>query len=301
MKTTPKKIAGIGELLWDVLPQGKQMGGAPCNFAFHALRAGFDAYVISAVGEDRDGEEILRVMDQLEVNKSFVQINPAYSTGTVTVELDSAGIPDYTIHENVAWDHINWTEDLGILAGEMDAVCFGSLAQRNQVSGNTIRRFLETTTQECLRVYDINLRQSFYNRETVLRSLKLANVLKLNEDELPVLAGYLGYDGSEEDTLTRLLGDFQLRLIAYTQGSQGSWLMTPDEKSHCEVPSVEIADTVGAGDSFTAALLAGTLNGLPLKRVHAAATEVAAFVCSQHGATPKLPVSLLDQLKPAKH
>jgi fructokinase len=183
----------------------------------------------------------------------------------------------------------------------MDAVCFGSLAQRNQVSGNTIRRFLETTTPECLRVYDINLRQAFYDRETVLRSLELANVLKLNEDELPVLAGYLGYDGSEEDTLTRLLGNFQLRLIAYTKGSQGSWLMTPDETSHCEVPSVEVADTVGAGDSFTAALLAGTLNGLSLKRVHKAATEVAAFVCSRHGATPKLPAHLLNLLKPNKH
>lgn len=301
MKTTPKKIAGIGELLWDVLPQGKQMGGAPCNFAFHALQAGFDAHVISAVGEDQDGREILMVMDQLEVNKSTVQINSAYPTGTVTVELDSAGIPDYIIHENVAWDHINWSEDLGILAGEMDAVCFGSLAQRNQVSGNTIRRFLETTTPECLRVYDINLRQSFYDRETVLRSLELANVLKLNEDELPVLAGYLGYDGSEEDTLTSLLGDFQLRLIAYTKGSQGSWLMTPDETSHCEVPSVEVADTVGAGDSFTAVLLAGILNGLSLKRVHEAATEVAAFVCSRHGATPQLPANLLNLLKPNKH
>jgi len=296
-KHKQKKVAGIGELLWDVLPQGKQMGGAPCNFAFHALQAGFDAKVVSAVGEDPLGEEILQVMDRLELSKTFVQIQSDYPTGTVTVELSGEGMPNYNIHENVAWDHIGWSEALSTLAGEVDAVCFGSLAQRNQDSGNTIQRFLEATRPECLRVYDINLRQSFYNRDTILHSLKLANVLKLNEDELPVLAGYLEFDGEEEDILTKLLSDFQLMLIAYTKGSQGSWLVTPDERSHCEVPSVKIADTVGAGDSFTATLLAGTLNGLPLKKIHAAATEVAAYVCSQHGATPKLPAHLLNQLK----
>ena len=299
MAVKPKqiKIAGIGELLWDVLPKGKQMGGAPCNFAFHALQAGFEAHVISAVGEDPDGEEILQVMDQLELSKTFVQIHPDYPTSTVTVELSGEGMPNYTIHENVAWDHIGWTEDLIELAGQVDAVCFGSLAQRNKVSGNTIQRFLEATRPECLRVFDINLRQSFYDRGTILHSLRLANVLKLNEDELPVLAGFLGYEGSEQDILTNLLSDFQLRLIAYTKGSQGSWLMTAKETSHCEVPTVKIADTVGAGDSFTATLLAGTLNGLPLNSIHKTATEVAAFVCSQHGATPKLPKHLLEQLK----
>jgi fructokinase len=296
-KHNQKKVAGIGELLWDVLPQGKQMGGAPCNFAFHAMQAGFDAHIVSAVGEDPEGKEILQVLGELGLDQTYVQNHPDYPTGTVTVELAGEGIPSYTIHENVAWDHIAWTEALGTLAGEVDAVCFGSLAQRNQVSGFTILRFLETTQPECLRVYDINLRQSFYNRDAILNSLNLANVLKLNEDELPVLAAYLGFEGSEQEILTKLLNEFQLRLIAYTKGSQGSWLVTPDESSRCEVPKVKIADTVGAGDSFTATLLAGTLNGLPLNTIHALATEVAAFVCSQHGATPKLPNHLLDQLK----
>ena len=292
-----KKVAGIGELLWDILPHGKQMGGAPCNFAFHAMQAGFEAHVVSVVGEDQDGREILEVMNQLGLGQSYVQTKAEYPTGTVTVELAGEGIPEYIIHEDVAWDHISWNGELDALAGEVDAVCFGSLAQRTRVSRDTIRLFLETTRQECLRVYDINLRQSFYNRETLLQSLKLANVLKLNEDELPVLAGFLGLEGSKEEILKRLLKDFQLSLIAFTMGSQGSWLMTPDDTSRCEVPKVEIADTVGAGDSFTAALLAGILNELPLNSIHKTATEVAAFVCSQHGATPILPDYLLDQLK----
>jgi fructokinase len=292
-----KKIGGIGELLWDVLPKGKQLGGAPCNFAFHAMQAGFEAPVISAIGEDQDGEEIRQVMGRLGLDQRYVQIRPEYPTGTVSVTLDGSGIPDYTIHENVAWDHIQWTKELESLAGELDAVCFGSLAQRKQESGNTIQGFLKASKAECLRVYDINLRQSFYERDTVLDSLRMANVLKLNEDELPVLAGFLGLKGDEEAMLSSLLDDFQLSLIAYTKGSKGSWLLTSNESSHCEVPSVEVADTVGAGDSFTATLLAGTLNGLPLKKVHTIATEVAAFVCSQHGATPKLPERLLNQLK----
>jgi len=298
MNTRAKKIAGIGELLWDVLPQGKQLGGAPCNFAFHAMQAGFDAQVVSAVGEDSDGEEILGIMKQLGLSQSYVQNHPDFPTGRVSVELTGDGIPSYTIHENVAWDHIRWMRDLEILAGEVEAVCFGSLAQRNKVSAHTIRRFLEATGPECLRVYDINLRQSFYDRETILRSLELSNVLKLNEEELPVLAGILNIQGSEEELLSRLLDDFHLWLIAYTQGSRGSWLVTGDKTSHCEVPQVEIADTVGAGDSFTAILVAGTLNGLPLESIHRTATDVAAFVCSRHGATPRLPDNLLRELVP---
>jgi len=299
MQTQARKIAGIGELLWDLLPRGKQLGGAPCNFAFHAMQAGFDAHVVSALGKDRDGEEILRVMGQLGLDPQHIQIHPEYPTGTVSVELAEEGIPTYTIHENVAWDFITWTRELESLAAEVEAVCFGSLAQRNQVSGGTIQRFLEATGTECLRVFDINLRQSFYDKKTLVRSLELCNILKLNEDELPVLAGFLNLQGSEEEILDRLLQAYQLRLIAYTKGSQGSWLMTPDESSRSKVPPVEIADTVGAGDSFTATLLAGTLNGLPLKHIHQTATEVAAFVCSRHGATPVLPQHLLARLYPS--
>ncbi len=291
------KIAGIGELLWDLLPLGKQLGGAPCNFAFHALQAGCETYVISAIGTDKEGEEILQVMDQLDLNTSFVQSTSKYPTGTVSVLLDSAGIPDYTIHENVAWDHIMWGDGLKSLAQELDAVCFGSLAQRNPVSKETIWRFIEATKEECLKVFDINLRQSFYCREDIIHSLEIANVLKLNEDELPILCSYLGIEGKEEQMLTQLLQDFQLKLIAFTRGGEGSLLVTSDDRSFSGVPEIKIADTVGAGDSFTAILLAGMLFGLPLARTHALATEVAAYVCTRNGATPRLPENLISQIK----
>jgi fructokinase len=291
-----KKIAGIGEVLWDVLPQGKELGGAPCNFAFHAMQAGMDAFVISAIGSDPDGEEILGVLKHLNLRKDYIQLKSEYPTGRVTVTLDEKGIPAYIIHENVAWDYIGWNESLKKLASELDAVCFGSLAQRSEVSGQTIRTFLEATGTDCLRVYDINLRQAFYQKENILRSLELCNVLKLNEEELPLLAGMLNLEANEESLLRTLLEDYQLKLMAYTKGGQGSWLMTQDELSRCEVPPVKIADTVGAGDSFTATLLSGILHDMPLKKVHRLATDVAAYVCSQHGATPKLPTELLAQL-----
>jgi fructokinase len=295
MAINPKKrIAGIGELLWDVLPEGKQMGGAPCNFAFHALQTGCEAYVISAVGKDKDGDEILGIISQLGLDSEFIQTADGYPTGTVSVKLDDHGNPEFTIHENVAWDNITWDKKLSVLAQEMDAVCFGSLAQRNSTSKNTIWNFLEATKNECLRVFDINLRQSFYNPKIILKSLEFASVLKLNEDELPVVAGILKYLGNEKSILYQLLTSFQLQLIAYTKGSQGSILVTPDCWSYSEVPKIKVADTVGAGDSFTAILICGLLEGIDLRTIHKKATEVAAFVCSQKGATPVVSKKLLE-------
>jgi len=293
----PYKVAGIGELLWDVLPQGKQLGGAPCNFAFHALQSGFESYVISAIGQDKDGDEILQVLDKLGLNASFVQSKPDYQTGTVTVKLDKAGIPDYTIHENVAWDYIEQNIKLKAFAKEVDAICFGSLAQRSRVSMATIWSFLESTRPDCLKVFDINLRQSFYTRETILKSLEFANVLKLNDDELSVLASFIGYEGDEESVIRQLLKEFELKLIAYTKGAMGSILLTHDEISYSEVREVEVEDSVGAGDSFTAFLVAGILNNIELKKIHRAATDVASYVCTQHGATPDLPGELTEQIQ----
>lgn len=297
MKRKPGKIAGIGEVLWDMLPGGKKLGGAPCNFAFHALQAGFDAHVVSSVGIDREGEEICQVLDQLGLNRSFVQRTSRYPTGTVTVKLDLSGVPDYTIHENVAWDHIEMDYGLEALAGEVDAVCFGSLAQRSRVSKETIWRFLELTRGDCLRVFDINLRQDFYERENILKSLDYASVLKLNEEELPIVAGYLGCKGDAEGILQQIKERFSLQLIAYTKGANGSILLGNNEISHAEVPRVEVVDTVGAGDSFTAILVAGLLNGLPLHEAHTAATEIAAYVCSRKGATPGLPKHLARKIR----
>ncbi len=281
------QVAGIGELLWDMLPQGKQLGGAPCNFAYHAFQAGCQPFVISALGADASGDDILKRFGELGLDKNFVQRTDNLPTGTVTVSLDKNGIPAYIIHENVAWDSIVWNAPLETLAKSVDAVCFGSLAQRNTVSRQTILNFLEATRTDCLRVFDINLRQSFYTEDIIMRSLELANILKLNDDELPVVAELIGLQGNDEELLLQLLNRFSLKLIALTKGAKGSLLFTENEQSYLEVPKVKIADTVGAGDSFTAVLVAGLLENHDLKRIHKTATNVAAFVCTQNGAMPE--------------
>jgi len=280
------KVVGIGELLWDMLPQGKQIGGAPCNFAYHAFQAGCRPFVISALGADASGDEILAKFDEFGLDKSFVQRTANLPTGTVTVSLDMNGIPTYIIHENVAWDNIVWNNPLETLAKNVDAVCFGSLAQRNTVSQQTILSFLNATKTDCLRVFDINLRQTFYNNETILKSLELANILKLNDDELPVVAELIGLLGNDNELLSQLMNRFNLKLIALTKGAKGSLLQTENDQSFMEVTKVQIADNVGAGDSFTAVLVAGLLQNHELKRIHETATQVAAFVCTQDGAMP---------------
>jgi len=288
MKNKPV-VAGIGELLWDMLPEGKQLGGAPCNFAYHASQAGCESFVVSALGTDEPGKEILDLFGELALDTSCVQQKSDFPTGTVTVSLDTNGIPSYIIHENVAWDHIAWNPSLEALAKEVDAVCFGSLAQRNPESRQTILNFLKSTGADCLRVFDINLRQSFFSREIIYQSLELSTILKLNDDELPVVAGILGISGTDEELLMQILKMFDLRLIALTKGAKGSLLFTEKEHSFTEVPKVEIADTVGAGDSFTAVLVAGLLQNHDLKKIHEKATRIAAYVCTQKGATPKIP------------
>ena len=281
------KVAGIGELLWDLLPAGKELGGAPCNFAYHASRAGCESFVVSALGTDGLGEDILALFDEHGLTKSYVQQTADFPTGTVTVSLDANGIPSYIIHENVAWDNIGWNSTLETLAKSVDAVCFGSLAQRNTVSRQTILNFLKATRTDCLRVFDINLRQAFYSEHVIVQSLQLSNILKLNEDELPVVAKLLALNGNDDELLTQLMQQFKLKMIALTKGDKGSFLRTKDEKSFMEVPKVKIADTVGAGDSFTAVLVAGLLQNHKLKTIHENATRVAAFVCTQNGAMPE--------------
>ena len=280
------KVAGIGELLWDLLPKGKQLGGAPCNFAYHASREGCESFVVSTIGRDGLGKEILALFDERALDTSYVQQTANFPTGTVEVTLDSNGIPGYIIHENVAWDNIGWNSSLEALAKNVDAVCFGSLAQRNTVSRQTILNFLNATKADCLRVFDINLRQAFYTEDIILKSLELANILKLNDDELPVLAELLGLHGNDDDLLKQLMQKFNLKLVALTKGAKGSLLLTGNEESYLEVPKVKIVDTIGAGDSFTAVLVAGMLQNRKLKEIHESATQLAAFVCTQNGAMP---------------
>jgi fructokinase len=286
MKERPL-VAGIGELLWDILPSGRQLGGAPCNFSFHAKQAGCDSFIISAIGSDEMGAGIKKVLTELGLSDKYVQEN-RYPTSTVTVDLKENGHPDYIIHENVAWDHLSPDNGMEKLAAEIDAVCFGTLAQRNNESETVIKSFLSATKSSCLKVFDINLRQHYYSKELILNSLNLSDVLKLNEDELPVVADFFGFPGSPENQLDQILRNFKLKFIVYTLGEKGSYIISGKELSFCEVPKVVIADTVGAGDTFTAVFVAGILKGIPLKEIHHKATASAAYVCTQKGAMPKI-------------
>lgn len=287
------KIAGIGEILWDVLPTGKQLGGAPCNFAYHCRQAGADGVVVSAVGNDRLGGELLDRLSELGVPDSYVQVSNCFGTGVVNVEVDSSGVPSYDIKDGVAWDNIAFTPSLSSLASSLDAVCFGSLAQRNTVSRDTIMSFVSSTRRDCLRVFDVNLRQSYFSPEVIVKSLELANVLKLNDEELPVIAGILGY--SEERAIASLMRDFGIGTVAYTRGANGSILFRGGEMSESGASDTVVEDTVGAGDSFTAMLVCGILKGLDLYTLHMIANKVASFVCSRKGATPAIPEELLHK------
>jgi len=280
-------IAGIGELLWDCLPSGKQLGGAPCNFAFHAMQAGCEGIVVSAIGKDALGTELKHVIHHLGLSNQYIQENE-FPTSTVTVELNENGHPNYTIHENVAWDHIRWNKDMEQLAKKLDAVCFGSLAQRNTESEHSIESFISALKPDCLKVFDINLRQNFYSEANIINSLTISDVLKLNEDELPIVTKYLRFNGNLESQIDQLIKKFNLKYVVYTMGSNGSIIKSAKESSSAEVPIIQVADTVGAGDAFTAIFIAGILRGIPLKEIHKKATEIAAYICTQKGATPKL-------------
>jgi len=289
-------LVGLGEILWDMLPEGKQLGGAPANFAYHAQALGGKGYVVSCVGNDELGGEILSVVEGIGLDKQYIAVDENHPTGTVTIELDNEGKPNYVIHENVAWDFIPSNSSLMELATEIDCVCFGSLCQRSEVSRETVRSFLGATKEKCLRIFDINLRQKFYSREIVKSMLELSNVLKLNDEELPVVAEMLGIEGDETKALSTLATRYDLRLIALTKGAEGSRLYTAEEDSHCEgVAPAMIADTVGAGDSFTAAIAMGLLRGDGLEEINSFANRLASFVCTQNGATPRLPENLIKK------
>jgi fructokinase len=286
---------GLGEILWDMLPAGKQLGGAPANFAYHAQALGGQGVVVSCVGDDELGQEIITRLDELGLDRRYLAVDKSHPTGTVTVELDEYGKPDYTIHENVAWDFIPWHPRLAELAGRTDAVCFGSLCQRSEISHRAVRAFLEATVPECLRVFDINLRQSYFNKGIVQTMLELSNVLKLNDEELPVVAELLGLAGSEDELFARLTDNYGLRVIAVTRGGHGSRLYAQGRSSEHKGFRAQVADTVGAGDSFAAAITLGLLCGRSLDEINEFANSLASFVCSQSGATPRLPDRLASE------
>ena len=288
----------MGEALWDVLPEGKKIGGAPANFAYHVSQFGLNSKVVSAVGEDKLGAEIL---ENLQAKKLKMQIETVpYPTGTVQVALDAEGVPCYDIKEGVAWDNIPYTKELDELAHQACAVCFGSLAQRSVVSRNTINAFLDAMPhdEKVLKIFDINLRQSFYTKEILCNSFKKCNILKINDEELVTVSRMFGYPGIDlQDKCWILLGKYNLKMLILTCGVNGSYVFTPGEMSFVETPKVEVADTVGAGDSFTAAFVSAILNGKAVREAHELAVETSAYVCTQNGAMPELPAELINRLK----
>ena len=286
-------VVGMGEALWDMLPEGKKIGGAPANFAYHVSQFGLDSRVVSAVGEDELGAEILKNFREKKLN-CMIEIVP-YPTGTVQVELDINGVPCYDIREGVAWDNIPFTPALEGLARQTRAVCFGSLAQRSVVSRETINRFLDAMPdgEGQYKIFDINLRQGFYTKEILCNSMRKCNILKINDEELVTVSRMFGYPGIDlQDKCWILLAKYNLRMLILTCGVNGSYVFTPGEISFVETPKVEVADTVGAGDSFTAAFVASILKGKPVPEAHKIAVATSAFVCTQNGAMPVLPARL---------
>lgn len=298
METTSKNkyVVGIGEALWDILPEGKKIGGAPANFAYHASQFGLQSRVVSAVGDDKLGNEILENFQNKELHSVIEKVN--YATGTVQVELSSEGVPCYDIKENVAWDNIPFSDTLSELAQQTCAVCFGSLAQRNVVSRETINTFLKAMPNGNgqYKVFDINLRQGFYTKEILRQSMQQCNILKINDEELVTISRMFGYPGIDlQDKCWILIAKYNLEMLILTCGVNGSYVFTPGNVSFVETPKVEVADTVGAGDSFTAAFIAAILKGKSVVEAHQLAVSVSAYVCTQHGAMPQLPQHLKDR------
>lgn len=289
-------VIGMGEALWDVLPEGKKIGGAPANFAYHVSQFGLPAMAISAVGDDELGHEIRENFTSKGLHYHLATV--PYSTGTVQVELDANKVPQYDIKENVAWDNIPWTEELDEIARNTKAVCFGSLAQRNVVSRETIGKFLDTMpkSDESLVVFDVNLRQGFYTKEILCESMRRCNILKINDEELVTVSRMFGYPGIDlQDKCWILLGKYNLKMLILTCGINGSYVFTPGQVSFQPTPKVDVADTVGAGDSFTAAFVSSILRGKSVQEAHTCAVRTSAFVCTQKGAMPILPEEILSE------
>lgn len=292
----PHLILGMGELLWDMLPEGPRLGGAPANFTVMAGRLGNHAAVLSRIGRDDLGRCAVDLLDPLPADAGFLQVDPVHETGRVTVVLKD-GQPEYVIHQPAAWDSMELSDEWVQLAARADAICFGSLAQRSHESRQTIQTLAAQTTSECVRVFDVNLRTPFYSGEVIQESLELATVVKMNDGEVPQVLGLLGMAGEEglgtsalRSGADRLLDEFpSLRMVAITRGGHGSLLVTHEAwHEHAGLP-VRVADTIGAGDAFTAAMTHYLLRGADLETLNEAGNHWGSWVASQSGAMPALP------------
>ena len=289
MEKNKPVVVGIGELLWDVLPTGKRAGGAPINFVYHATQMGAEGYAVSAVGNDLSGTEIVQELEKNHISNSLGTVE--YPTGSVMVELKD-GIPTYTIIEGVAWDHIPLTQESIDLVKRADAICYGTLALRSQASRETILSLLSYAREDALRFFDINIRQHFYSKELIESLLELANVFKINDEELEMLRPMFGLEGTIEDMCRWFMKKYGLRYLVLTAGAEYSTIFSEEEVSTIPTPKVQVVDTVGAGDSFSGAFISSILTGKPLREAHEKAVTVAAYVCTQSGAWPAYPKDL---------
>ncbi len=286
-----KYVIGIGEALWDMLPGGKKLGGAPANFAYHARQFGLEGMTISAIGLDALGEEIVEALEAHALPYHLNRVD--YPTGTVQVTLDAQGVPQYEIKKDVAWDNIPYTKELAAIAADCKAVCFGSLAQRSAVSRETIGWFLDAVPEDCLKVFDINLRQNFYCKEVLEESFRRCDILKINDEELETISHLFEYPNlALEEKCLLIIKQYKLQMLILTCGTNGSYVFYDGGMSFLKTPKVQVADTVGAGDSFTGSFIGSILNGKTIPEAHKTAVEVSAYVCTCEGAMPQIPESL---------
>ncbi len=292
-----KTIIGIGEALWDMLPAGRQLGGAPANFAYHMSQFGYDATAVSAVGNDAAGDDLISELEARSLKHLMPRVDKP--TGTVEVTLDAAGVPQYDIRRDVAWDFIPMTRELRDMASACRCICFGSLAQRSEVSRATIRAVVDAMPQEALKVFDINLRQSYYGKQVVEDSLERCHILKINDEETHAVARLFNMETDDERQIcTCLMRQYGLRAVILTCGTDGSHVFHEGGVSSLPTPRVEVADTVGAGDSFTAGFCAALLAGCTIRHAHEVAVATSAYVCTRHGAMPRLPCEITDSITP---
>jgi fructokinase len=287
-----KTIVGFGEALWDVFPEGRKIGGAPANFAYHVAQWGLDSCAVSAIGKDDLGDDIVRKFDENGLKYRLERVD--FPTGVVQVTLDENKVPSYNIKEGVAWDNIPMTPELETLARNCRAVCFGSLAQRSSVSRATINAFVDLMPEDSLKIFDINLRQHYFNEEIVCNSMNKADILKINDEEIIVVAEMLNITGKSQKEICEVLLDrFALKMVILTCGDKGSYVLTAQESSWVDTPKVNVVSTVGAGDSFTGTFIASILLGKTVRQAHEAAVRVSAYVCTCQGAMPAIPQDLL--------
>jgi len=299
MEKDTRYIVGIGEILWDqFIRDGKRsgkdrnLGGAPANFAYHAAQLGHEGLVVSAIGRDRDGDDIVSELEAHALPCHLDRVD--YPTGTVDADITDPNAPVYTIHTRSAWNHLPFTDELFGIAARTKAVCFGTLAQWGRESRKSIRQFLDSCPPYCIKVCDINLRQRYFNKSIIRESLRRATILKLNEDELPVVTGILGFKMAGEEVLCRrLMKYYHLQMVILTKGIHGSWILWKDGRSFQGTPEVRVKSAVGAGDAFTGAFIGSYLSGAPIEEAHQMAVRVSAYVCTQKGAMPVIPESIL--------